>query len=267
MGFLNKILGNKEDKSTETESKKRIILSMPMFKGDKAYSLNEIVQDLESYWGLDAQDVEGDDNTAMFKVDGESVAVALMPAPIPSAEFEDMYGYSYLWKDAEAEIKEHRQHAIVSILSGDSKPLKKYSLLTKINASVLRTCENAIGVYQGASTLLLPKELYVDFANFLLEDILPIQLWIYIGIIDNGNTSSVYTYGLKEFGKEEMEIINSDMESCMVYDFLISILDYVLSRDVILKHGETIGFTAEQKIKIIESEAVYLDGKSLKLEV
>jgi len=34
-----------------------------------------------------------------------------------------------------------------------------------------------------------------------------------------------------------------------------------------LKNGETIGFSEEQKIKITESKAVYLDGNSLKLEL
>ena len=49
----------------------------------------------------------------------------------------------------------------------------------------MRTCEDAIGIYQGSATLLLPKELYVDFSELLLSDMLPIQLWIYIGIICN----------------------------------------------------------------------------------
>ena len=57
------------------------------------------------------------------------------------------------------------------------------------------------------------------------------------------------------------------MEGSEVYDFLLSILDYVLEQDVTLRHGETIGFTEEQKIKITESKAVYLDGNSLKLEL
>ena len=47
----------------------------------------------------------------------------------------------------------------------------------------------------------------------------------------------------------------------------VNILNYVLAYDVTLKHGETIGFSEDQKIKIIESEAVYVDGNSLKLEI
>ena len=230
MGILNNIFGKKNEKP---ENKGQHILSMPMFKGDRGYSLDKVIQDLKSYWGLKVDEIEGDDNTATFKIDEELVALALMPAPIPSAEFESIYNYSYLWKDA----------------------------------SILRTCETAIGIYQGASTLLLPKNLYIDFTDLLLDDILPIQLWVYIGIINSDEKSSVYTYGMKEFGKSEIEIIDANMKGSELYDFLLPVLDYVLQQDVTLQHGETIGFTEEQKIKITESKAVFLDGNSLKLEL
>ena len=214
-----------------------------------------------------SKEIEGDDNTATFKMDEELAAIALIPAPIPAEEFESIYNYSYLWKDAEKEIQEHTQHAIVSLLGSNTPAVERYSLLSKVNASILRTCETAIGIYQGASTLLLPKNLYIDFADLLLDDMLPIQLWVYIGIINSDEKSSVYTYGMKEFGKSEIEIIDANMNGSELYDFLLPVLDYVLRQDVTLRHGETIGFTEEQKIKITESKAVYLDGNSLKLEL
>ena len=96
---------------------------------------------------------------------------------------------------------------------------------------------------------------------------LPIQLWVYIGIINGDEKSSVYTYGMKEFSKSEIEIIDAHMKGSEVYDFLLSILEYVLEQDATLHHGETIGFTEEQKINITESEAIYLDGTSLKIEL
>ena len=266
MGILNNIFGKENEK---TENKGQLILSMPMFKGDRGYSPDKVIQDLKSYWGLKVDEIEGDDNTATFKIDEELAALALMPAPIPAAEFESIYNYSYLWKDAEKEIQEHTQHAIVSLWGSNTPAVERYSLLSKVNASILRTCETAIGIYQGASTLLLPKNLYIDFTDLLLDedDILPIQLWVYIGIINSDEKSSVYTYGMKEFGKSEIEIIDAKMNGSELYDFLLPVLDYVLRQDVTLRHGETIGFTEEQKIKITESEAIYLEGTSLKIEL
>ena len=264
MGILNNAF-NKKDKKMDTKASN--ILSMPMFKGDSGYSLEKVIEDLKSYWGLMVDKIEGDDTTASFEIGEECVVIGLMPAPIPAEEFESMYSYSYLWEDAKKEVKEHTQHAIVSVLGDNTSAVEKYSLLTKVNASILRTSETAIGVYQGESTLLLPKDLYLDLADLLLEDMLPIQLWVYIGIINEDKKSSVYTYGMKEFGKSEIEIIDADMKGSEVYDFLLSVLEYVLQQDVTLHHGETIGFTEEQKIKITESEAIYLEGTSLKIEL
>lgn len=56
------------------------------------------------------------------------------------------------------------------------------------------------------------------------------------------------------------------MDSDELYYFLLSIIQYILEGDVTLNDGETIGFSKEEKIKITESKAVYLDGNSLKLE-
>ena len=178
-----------------------------------------------------------------------------------------MYSYSYLWENVENETKEHTNHVIVSILSSDIPMVEKYSLLTKVNSSILRTSEDAIGIYQGSATLLFPKELYIAFSELLLSDMLPVQLWVYIGIIYNNERTSVYSYGMQEFDKSEIEILETAMPNREVYDLFINILNYVLAYDVTLKHGETIGFSEDEKIKIIESEAVYVDGNSLKLEI
>ena len=72
---------------------------------------------------------------------------------------------------------------------------------------------------------------------------------------------------MKEFGKEEIEIIDSPMSRGDLHEFILPVLNYILAYDVTLKNGETIGFSEEQKIKITESKAVYLDGNSLKLEL
>ena len=102
MGILNNAF-NKKDKKMDTKAP--LILSMPMFKGDSGYSLEKVIEDLKSYWGLTVDQIEGDDTTASFEIGEECVVIGLMPAPIPAEEFESMYSYSYLWKDAEKEVK------------------------------------------------------------------------------------------------------------------------------------------------------------------
>ena len=49
------------------------------------------------------------------------------------------------------------------------------------------------------------------------------------------------------FGKEEMEVSNTDAEPEELRDFLASLASYVLACDVTLQDGETIGFSADDK--------------------
>lgn len=154
----------------------------------------------------------------------------------------------------------------LTVLSSEDDVVDRYITFTQLNASILRT-SNAIGVYKGTQTLLLPKALYLDFADLLLQEMLPVQLWIYIGLVSDENTNSAYTYGLKEFGKTEIEILNSDMQRSDLYDFVVAVTSYIVEYDAVLLDGQTIGFTAEQKIQISESKGKFLEGNSLKLKV
>lgn len=244
-----------------------ILLAMPMFNGTDSYNLEAVVADLKNYWKVEVADINGDEKTATMNINGVLVALASMPAPIPLKDIEDIAPHNYLWKGGFEDCKNHQSHAIVTVLSSKNVAvLERYKILTQLNASVLRTSK-AIGIYQGTQTLLLPKELYLDFANFLLEDQLPIQLWLYIGLVKGEKGSSIYTFGLKDFGKMELEILDSSMEQMDLYDFLLSIVAYIVEQDAILKDGETIGFSAEQKIKITASKGQFLEGETLKLEL
>ena len=72
----------------EALNENKIVLSMPMFKNNKGYVLDKVIEDLRLYWELDVTDIEGDDELATFKVGDELVALSMMPAPIPNSELE-----------------------------------------------------------------------------------------------------------------------------------------------------------------------------------
>lgn len=267
MGFFDIFKKKKEEKETlqtvPTKKESNLILAMPLFKNG-SYSIDAIVEDLKSYWGLEVSDFQGDDETTVLAIEGEKVAIARIPVPIPAKEFENMFQCSYLWKDAEKEVPEHTEHAIVTILSSDNSTLDRWKLLTKILSSVFRTSPNAIGHYQGSQTLLIHRDLYIDMAEMLHDDELPVLLWICIVLSQN----NLYTWGLKSFDKKEIEIIDSSLSNEeLYYDFVQPILGYIIGYDVTLKDGETIGFTEEQKIKITQSKGVFLDEETLKLEI
>ena len=98
------------------------------------------------------------------------------------------------------------------------------------------------------------------------EDIVPLLNLIHFGLVGSEAGVSGYTNGLKSFGKDEIEVLDSQASPAELRDFLIDIAGYVIDRDVTLRDGETIGFTAEQKLPITRSEGVYAEGDSLKIQ-
>ena len=92
-------------------------------------------------------------------------------------------------------------------------------------------------------------------------------MWIYIGLkkIETGNCA--YTYGLKDFQKTEIEIVNSKLSLEELFDFLFNISSYIIENNITLKNGETIGLTADQKAPIKLSKGQFVEGQSLKLEI
>jgi hypothetical protein len=243
----------------------KILLAMPMFNAGEAYELNDIINNLKSFWGLTVTEIEGDNKTAVFKVDGEMVAIACMPVQIPWGDIEGAATYAYNWPNALEELKDHTGHAIVTIMAGKKPVIDRYRILSKVLCAMLST-SNAIGVYQGGQSLLIPKSQYLANVDEL-KDGVPVPLWIYFGLRKENEGNSLYTFGLTEFGKQEIEIIHSKMDLEELYDFAANIVSYVAGKDVTLKSGETLGYTEDQKIQITLSKGIYVDGESLKLEI
>lgn len=91
---------------------------------------------------------------------------------------------------------------------------------------------------------------YLDKIDELKRDQTPVTLWVYLGLRTSDQGNSLYTYGLTEFGKQEIEIINSALSLEELYNFAANIAPYVVGSDAILKSGQALGYTEDQKKKL-----------------
>ena len=188
-----------------------------------------------------------------------------MPMPIPACEFESLYPISYFWSDAGEEIPKHTAHVVVALCSNHTSPLERYTVFTKVIESILAET-NSLGLYQGNQTLLVKKDTYLDMSEALFEDdIIPFPLWVYVGKIVSDEGNSLYTYGMKGFGKLEMEIVNSQQDMEDLFDFLVNVGCYVINSDVTFQAGETLGYTESKDAKIEISPGCFLDGDTIKI--
>ncbi|TFF36852.1 DUF4261 domain-containing protein [Mucilaginibacter psychrotolerans] len=254
----------KRKKTKKQECK--VLLAMAIFNNGDSFDVHQIIAHFESHWGVKPLDKEGNKEVASFRIDGETVALAEMQVQIPWADIEGTAQYAYNWPKASEDLKHHTGHAFATLMAGQKSRRERCEILSKVMYSIFKT-SGAIGVYLGSESLLIPKKQYIDSMDILENGDFPVSLWIYIGLrqLETGNCA--YTYGLKEFNKQEIEIINSKLSLEDLYEFLLNISAYIIGNDVTLKSGETIGLSQEQKIPVIISKGSFVEGESIKLSV
>ena len=227
----------------------------------------EIKTILKNDWNILAFEEEStsasNEKSLVFGVDGMMAAISFIEMPVPNGEAEHYAETNYLWPNAVETTKTHVAQIFLAVISGGKSAVDTGILFTKIASSCLKL-KNAVGLY--ASGTVFQPEFYIDVAGLIEGGDLPILNWIYFGVYTNEKGTSGYTYGLRMFGKEEIEVINSTATPESIYDFLIDIVYYILSEDITLEDGETIGFTEVQKLKIKRSKGVAVDGYTMKIE-
>ncbi len=204
-----------------------------------------------------------DDDILVFDADGYMVAVGHMPGIIPEGEAECAAQKNYMWREAEEKTKEHQAHILVSVLGKDGNNMEKGELLVKVIAACCKQ-DGVIGVYTNGT--VYQPEFYLDAAGMLKDGEFPVLNLIWFGLYQTEKGIAGYTEGLKNFGKDEIEVEAENVLPSQIRDFLLDIVSYVILEDVELKDGETIGFTEEQKLLITRSEGRAVDGMSLKIE-
>lgn len=229
--------------------------------------LDLLAKNLEEDWGItvSGKDIDGEKGSIVTELDGMTVAVSLMPGPIPNGEAISNAKTNWRWPEAVSIAEAHKAHILVAVLRGEQQLLNAAVLYVKLCASCLRQ-PNAAAINTLGS--VLAPDFYRESAKAFIEnDDFPILNLVFFGLYsnDNGETCCGYTYGMDVFGKKNIEIVNSSHKAEEIHIFMMDIASYVIEGDVTLQDGETIGFSAEQKLTITESAGLAIDESTLKI--
>lgn len=239
-----------------------------------------LLRDLKETWGIedegpdddgedddeaedDEEDEEDSDDTLVINYRGAMIAVSFMPAPIPGDEAAYMVTNNFMWENGFEQVKKHTAHILIAVVGKDAPVTENAVTLVKAVVSACRQ-EGVLGIYTG-DTVLEPKY-YLHFAGMIDEGMFPLYNLVWIGLHNSEKGLCGYTSGMRSFGYDEMEVLDSSAEPDELLDFFASIASYVITEDVILRDGETIGFSAEQRLPITKSPGVAVEGDSLKIE-
>jgi hypothetical protein len=214
-----------------------------------------------------ATDFSEEDSTLMFDIGPAKVALLRMAAPFPWSDLEGPCATSLLWPEAEASLRHHGAHIIVSVL-GDLAPLEQATLLTQVTAAVMHACQTALGVYWGSATLIIPKPLFTDFALEVMAHELPLHIWVDFRVgKDEKGGSSGFTAGMASLGHMEIEALNTPETPAALRDRLTNLCTYLLQNGPVIHDGNTIGANADEKISVVYADSQFgSEGKVMLLE-
>ncbi|MEL6254364.1 MAG: DUF4261 domain-containing protein [Bacteroidota bacterium] len=221
---------------------------------------------LQEDWGLeiDSMDIEGSDKSLAFNLQGETIGFMLMDFAIPWQEIEGPCQYSPTWDEASAEMKKHKSHLIVTIISQKNSLIERELLLNKLVASSLKLTES-IGVYIGRAQLVRSKGEFLMETERIRARSLPVGNWLFFGITETKKGNAGFTVGLENFGYREMEILESEKSLGDIYVLFYNTSHYVIAEEVVFKNKETLGYTKTQKLPIRIKKSTVAKGKKVVL--
>lgn len=243
-------------------------ISMIMLTADTPIRIGDMKSQLEANWTdlPAATEVEEGDGTACLQLGDSSVVMAKMPAPIPWTDLEGPCGTSILWRNAAEEVKRHTIHWIVTV-NDDLEPVATSTLLTQATAAAMAACPSAIGVYWGNATLVVPKDLFVDFAKEVLPHGPPLHVWVDFRVgKDSEKSSGGFTTGMKALGHMEFETQRSPEPPGELRERFLALAGYVVENGPVIRDGDTVGQDTEERIRVVYSDSAFgQEGKVMRL--
>lgn len=231
---------------------------MVLLREQKPLPVAAIEQELRRrYPELEASVTHDDAATPSFELTKGQLILGSMPAPVPWTDLEGPCATSVIWKNAAEEVKAHQAHIIVTV-SSNLDPVEKSILLTQCTAAVLAACDAAIGVYWGNSTLVVPKKIFVDFAEEVLPHGPPLDIWVEFRVGWTTNTTSAgFTQGMEALGHMEMEVLEIPEKPAELRQRLQDLASYLLQNGPVIGDGHTVGQDATEKIRVAYSESSF----------
>jgi len=238
------------------------IMSNILLNEMKLMDYDNIEKAILDTWDIRKEEIDGNNQTISFKADSVTILVAMIPVPLPGDGLETAVEYANIWKDARSALN-NKSHISIAVI-GEKDMQDLYVEATKIAAILLKYSDSS-GIFLSNQSLLLSRGFYLEEAEKMTASHLPIKLWAYIGLRQTDQGNSAYTYGLKEFGLPEIEIVNSPKPVAEVSAYLCQIAQAALLNDTSIPTIESVDLEDGTNVKLSLSNGVNVDGKTVKV--
>lgn len=233
------------------KEEKNVSMAMAMvaLKTEKAISGKAVAAAWKALWDETLSDVTDEDGCIGFDAREGKVIIGMMSGPLPEEDMERVASWSWMWPGAAQGVKGHKSHAIVTVMGPAGDMVACHVLLTRAVAALAKW---AAAVYWGEASMLIEPRQFVETAQeHLNAGEFPLTLWVSLQQMPaKKGCASVTTYGMDSLGHRELEVVDAKMALPDLMDFVGGVAGYLLQNGPVLKHGETIGFSEDQKVKV-----------------
>lgn len=192
-----------------------------------------------------------ENNIAMLRAaDGLTSTIALMPAAIPNEEAEGVAECSLAaFSPQGGRPAPHAAHLVISTSpadgDGDLDTLMRH---TRVVASCV-DAYRAHAVYEGNARATHPAAFYLDAVRSMNP---PLMVWTGVSVAHESPTrTGILTLGVENMlGMPDMLVSGPRGQANETLTFLFDMLLYVVKRSEPLPDGDTVGRSAQEKLKV-----------------
>jgi hypothetical protein len=198
--------------------------------------------------GLDPGQLDGQkpDAPMVLSANGDLIFGLNMDFPYPDP-LHNPAQFAHWWPNALSDIARSKSHFIVSCSWQKHSRLEAHMRQLILVRELIEQLP-VIGVLWGSS--LTQTDIFKREFTSTQEDGLPFSLWILIQYSKqpNGNFL-ISTLGMRDFGAMEIET-ESNLPWDQTFDLVGNVGSYILAKGPVIKDGDTIGLSEEQKIRV-----------------
>lgn len=190
-------------------------------------------------------------DVVLVTVEGIGTAfVALMPMPVPHGEADAAFPMSLSSFSENNRLQDHRAHLVVTLMpSEETGVIEGMMAFTSLLAAITDAAQ-AVGVYWGNARATHTREFFLTIS--LEHDITPrIILWNGLSRAPEGSGKvSFLSHGMNQIALPDLYLICDARAGGEAMGRVFDLLAYIASRREAIPAGDTIGATAEEKIRV-----------------
>ncbi|MES2054718.1 MAG: DUF4261 domain-containing protein [Pseudomonadota bacterium] len=178
-----------------------------------------------------------------------SLVFAWLPLPMDPEAIDNALQRSFWFQGDRNRIARHRQHVTVHIKSpADFESMRMVAMVATLVIGMIAREPQVAGVFNNQVNTLFDAKMAEGFLGVVTNGEIPIQLWTWTApdSMADGNVC-LTTGGLMPFLGYEVEVWNAPYPVAMVGDKLSELLRYLLLKGPVIRHGDTVGTTAEDQ--------------------